>query len=66
VFDAGGTLTPGLNTVYNGLGRPEPLVPASSGDTYILNFSDSVITTRQLAEDMVVKAIHSAKAHRRI
>jgi hypothetical protein len=35
-FDSGGTLAPGLNTVYNGLGRPEPLVPASSGNTYYI------------------------------
>jgi len=33
-FDMGGTLMPGLNTVYNGLGRPEPLVPAETGNTY--------------------------------
>lgn len=28
VFDSGGTLAPGLNTVYNATGRPEPLVRA--------------------------------------
>lgn len=28
VFDAGGVLAPGLNTIYNGTGRPEPLVRA--------------------------------------
>ena len=33
-FDTGGVLAPGLNTVYNGLGRPEPLVPAAGGNTY--------------------------------
>jgi hypothetical protein len=33
-FDSGGVLSPGLNTVFNGLGRPEPLVPAASGNTY--------------------------------
>ncbi len=36
LFDTGGTLAPGLNTVYNGLGRPEPLVPASSA-SYTIN-----------------------------
>jgi hypothetical protein len=31
VFDRGGTLRPGWNPVYNGTGRPEPLVPARGG-----------------------------------
>lgn len=31
VFDSGGTLTPGYNTVYNATGAPEHLVPVSSG-----------------------------------
>jgi hypothetical protein len=31
-MDSGGVLEPGLNHVYNGTGRPEPLVPA--GNTY--------------------------------
>ena len=31
VFDRGGTLQPGWNPVYNGTGRPEPLVPARGG-----------------------------------
>lgn len=30
-FDSGGTLSPGLNVVYNATGRPERLVPADSG-----------------------------------
>lgn len=30
-FDNGGTLSPGYNTVYNGLGRPEPLRRADAG-----------------------------------
>jgi hypothetical protein len=65
VFDAGGTLTPGLNTVYNGLGRPEPLVPASGGDIHI-HIHDSVIASKQHAEDLVVAGYNAAKAHRRI
>jgi hypothetical protein len=31
VFDQGGTLRPGFNPVWNGTGRPEPLVPARGG-----------------------------------
>ena len=35
IFDNGGTLMPGYNTVFNGLGRPEPLVRADrAGATY--------------------------------
>ena len=35
VFDAGGVLAPGLNTVYNGTGRPEPLVRADRGGVQV-------------------------------
>jgi hypothetical protein len=35
LFDQGGTLLPGWNTVYNGLGRREHLVPAEAGRTVI-------------------------------
>ncbi len=31
VFDSGGTLAPGVNTVYNATGAPEHLVPVRSG-----------------------------------
>jgi hypothetical protein len=31
VMDSGGTLRPGFNPVWNGTGRPEPLVPARGG-----------------------------------
>lgn len=33
VFDSGGILRPGLNTVYNGTGRPERLRPAPAADS---------------------------------
>lgn len=44
-FDRGGVLSPGLNTVYNGLGRPEPLVradaPFSGGSVQAVDISGS-------------------------
>jgi hypothetical protein len=47
VFDSGGTLAPGYNTVYNATGRPEPLVPAG-GNTY--NITVNVPQGAHLAE----------------
>jgi SLT domain-containing protein len=34
VFDQGGSLAPGWNTIYNGLGRREHLVPAGAGPMF--------------------------------
>lgn len=36
-FDNGGTLSPGYNTVYNGLGRPEPLRRADTQPAKTVN-----------------------------
>jgi hypothetical protein len=59
VFDAGGTLMPGLNTVYNGLGRPESLVRADRGATY--NITVNVAPAAHPAEvgRQIVLAIQS-------
>jgi hypothetical protein len=65
VFDTGGTLAPGINTVYNGLGRPEPLVPASSGDVHI-HLHGAVIASERQAVDLVAKAYNTAVAERKI
>jgi hypothetical protein len=64
-FDEGGTLRPGYNTVYNGLGRNEPLVPARGGDVHI-HFHNSIIASKKHAEDLVVAGYESARAHRRL
>lgn len=40
-FDRGGTLSPGLNTVYNGLGRPEPLRRADAEQRVVLEIHSS-------------------------
>ena len=41
VMDTGGTLRPGWQPVYNGLGRPETLVPARGGGTVRLEVSSA-------------------------
>jgi hypothetical protein len=71
-MDDGGMrmLQPGLNVIPNGTGRPEPIagpaaMAAMAGDTFIINFSGPV-ASKQAAEDMVVTAIRSAKAKRRL
>lgn len=59
-FDSGGTLMPGLNTVYNGLGKPEPLTRADTagGDTYEVHLHGNVYTkSSREFEDMLVGAL---------
>jgi TP901 family phage tail tape measure protein len=67
VFDTGGILSPGFNTVYNGLGKPERLTRADqgSGDVHI-HFHNSVVTKEKDAEDLVVAGYQAAKRHRRL
>lgn len=64
-FDTGGTLAPGINTVYNGTGSPEPLTRAdagSGGDTYVFNFKDKVYAkTEREFEDLLVGALREVK-----
>lgn len=66
LFDGGGTLAPGFNTVFNGLGRPEPLVPAEARGDIHIHIHDSVIASKRHAEDLVVAGYNAARAHRRI
>jgi tape measure domain-containing protein len=58
------TLRPGWNMVKNGTGAAEALSTAG-GDIHI-HFHDSIVTSKQQAEDMVVAAIQSARKKRRI
>jgi hypothetical protein len=64
-FDSGGTLMPGLNTVWNGLGKPEPLTRAdqAGGEEYHFHFEGSTIYAKSEREfeDMVVGALRNVK-----
>lgn len=64
-YDSGGRLPTGLSLAYNGTGRPEPVGHGLSGDVH-LHFHDSVVASKQAAEDMFVEAYRSAQARRRI
>jgi phage-related protein len=64
LFDNGGTLMPGINTVYNGLGRPEPLVRAGGGETHF-HFHGPV-ASKQAAKTMVLDAYTDLKRERKI
>jgi TP901 family phage tail tape measure protein len=50
VFDTGGTLSPGFNTVYNGLGRPEPLVRSDKAGVRNYNITVNVASGGHPAE----------------
>lgn len=55
-FDSGGTLPPGLSTVYNGTGRPETLIPRNTaGATYIVDMAVSIddLSKLQKIEDFI-------------
>ncbi len=69
VFDRGGALAPGLNMVDNRTGGWEHLtraIPGSGGGGITVQIRDSVITSRQNAEDLLVEAYNSATRKRRI
>lgn len=67
LFDRGGTLMPGLNTVYNGLGRPENLIRADGGGGDIhVHIHDSVVVNEKNATDLVVKGYNAAIRNRQI
>ncbi|MEU7170304.1 hypothetical protein ABZ949_02285 [Micromonospora tulbaghiae] len=70
VFDRGGVLAPGLNMVDNRTGGWEHLTRAVPGPTggagVVVNIRDSVITSRQHAEDLIVSAYNSAVRKRLI
>lgn len=66
IFDNGGTLMPGWNTVFNGLGKPEPLVRADRSGEVHIHIHDSVIASDRQAVDLLVKAYKAAKRERRI
>lgn len=52
VFDAGGVLWPGLNTVYNGTGRPETVTPTDNG-LMRLHPADLETFARIIAREMI-------------
>lgn len=54
-FDRGGVLSPGLNTVYNGLGRPEPLVRADAAPMVL-----EIRSSGSEVDDMLVKILRHA------
>jgi hypothetical protein len=63
-FDAGGMIPPGLSTVYNGTGKPEPVLTgqqwqaiaqmsqgsARGGNTYQFSFLDTTLTPDKLRQ----------------
>jgi hypothetical protein len=70
-MDRGGYLMPGWNPpLYNGTGRPEPVIPAQTLDQLqqpiTVNLYNAVVASERACEDMVVKAVTSAKRKRRI
>ncbi|MFI6228634.1 hypothetical protein ACIBCR_15135 [Micromonospora echinospora] len=71
VFDRGGVLAPGPNLVDNRTGGWEHLVRAvpgsqAGGVQLTVNISNSTITSRRHAEDLIVEAYESAVRKRRI
>lgn len=66
LFDNGGTLVPGINTVYNGLGRPERLRRSdSAGDVHHWHFHGPV-ASKQGAKAMVLDAYNDLVHERKI
>jgi hypothetical protein len=71
-MDDGGfrTLRPGLTSVWNGTGRPEPIAGpaamASMGGDVHIHIHNSVIASERQAEDLVVAGYNAAVANRRI
>lgn len=61
VFDRGGVLKPGYNTVYNGLGRNEHLRRTDAPDGVHLHFHNSVIASRAQAAELVATGFRDAK-----
>lgn len=63
LFDAGGTLAPGVNTVYNGTGAPERLIRADrSSSTYNITVNVPVGAHPAAAGKSVVDAIKAYEA----
>ncbi len=64
VADRGTTLAPGWNARFNGLGRPEPLVPAGGGGAATVNvhFHGPVGSQAEL-EQWLMKGINKAAQH---
>lgn len=68
IFDDGGTLAPGWNTVYNATGRPEPLVPAGQGGssrTLVVNVHVDAARIRDMVAfmDMIESLPRVARQH---
>jgi phage-related protein len=66
IFDTGGVLAPGFNTVYNATGKSERVVPARGGGDIHVHLHNAVITSKRQAVDMVVEAVTTAKKERRL
>ncbi len=68
-LDSGGVLPRGLSAVYNGTGRPEPLVPAgrgtAGGGTIVLQ-NHGVIGSQAELEDWLVRSYDNLRRKRRI
>lgn len=66
--DDGGYLMPGWNTVYNGTGVPEPVIPSDQlrgGDVHI-HLHNAVVASERQFEDLVARAWNRAVAERKI
>jgi hypothetical protein len=66
IFDTGGVLAPGFNTVYNATGKSERVTPAGRGGDIHIHLPNAVITSKRQAVDLVVEAVTTAKKERRL
>jgi hypothetical protein len=64
-FDLGGTLAPGWNTVYNGLGRPETLRPVASNGAGDVQVSIPITVVTESGDKLYEQVVRRAAGDNR-